>query len=187
MLKTGGNAALFEGQAKTDGMLSFEKEEGGTLYSISTVTELGDWLAGEGQRRKYLCIADPEGFQRLLTEAERNGKNICRSLEEACLEGMQILSIFQTGQEMSLCAGWLYEKHKASSCGIHLGGNAGSQRLLSFPDLSYSRLNQRERAGTGYLTKDGHTVIVRLPQEIREEKDDSGRGTGAGVEPALRF
>lgn len=187
MLKTGGNAALFEGQAKTDGMLSFEKEEGGTLYSISTVTELGDWLAGEGQRRKYLCIADPEGFQRLLTEAERDGKNICRSLEEACLEGMQILSIFQTGQEMSLCAGWLYEKHKASSCGIHLGGNAGSQRLLSFSDLSYSRLNQKERAGTGYLTKDGHTVIVRLPQEIREEKDDSGRGTGAGVEPALRF
>ena len=152
---------------------------------ISGAAELEAWLAGKGQQRKYLGIADPEGFQRLLTEAERNGKNICSSLEEACQKGLQILTVFQVGQEMSLCGNWLYEKHKASPCGICLGGNAGNQRLLSFPDLPYSRLNQKEKPGTGYLTGESHTMIVKLPQKIREEKDDSGRSTGSGFEQAL--
>ena len=183
--KIGGNAALFEGQAGMKGRLSFLQEEGAALMEISGAAELEAWLAGKGQQRKYLGIADPEGFQRLLTEAERNGKNICSSLEEACQKGLQILTVFQVGQEMSLCGNWLYEKHKASPCGICLGGNAGNQRLLSFPDLPYSRLNQKEKPGTGYLTGESHTMIVKLPQKIREEKDDSGRSTGSGFEQAL--
>ena len=205
ILKSGGRAALFEGQAGIMGRLSALQEKGAALCDISEETVLETWLAEEWKeenqaseppagakeyggmirQKKYLCVVDPEGFHRLLTEAERDGKHLREKLEAACQEGMQVLTMITTGQEMNLCASWLYEKHRAQPCGIHLGGNVGNQRLLSFTDLPYNRLNRKEKPGTGYLTEGSYTVVVKLPQEIREEKNDSGRGTGADIKPAL--
>ena len=187
------------------GRLSALQEKGAALCDISEETVLETWLAEEWKeenqaseppagakeyggmirQKKYLCVVDPEGFHRLLTEAERDGKHLREKLEAACQEGMQVLTMITTGQEMNLCASWLYEKHRAQPCGIHLGGNVGNQRLLSFTDLPYNRLNRKEKPGTGYLTEGSYTVVVKLPQEIREEKNDSGRGTGADIKPAL--
>lgn len=185
ILKSKGRAALFEGQAGIKGRIPFLKEEEEEICDISEATVLETWLTEERKQQKYLCVADPEGFHRLLTEAERDGKHLQEKLEAACQEGMQVLTMITTGQEMNLCASWLYEKHKVQPCGIHLGGNAGNQRLLSFTDLPYSRLNQKEKPGTGYLTEDSRTVVMKLPREIREEKNGSGRGTGADIKQAL--
>lgn len=58
--------------------------------------------------------------------------------------------------------------------GIHLGGNAAAQRILSFDDLSYSVLSVRTLPGNGLLRLHGRnsTVRIKIPWGKEEERQD---------------
>jgi len=59
----------------------------------------------------------------------------------------------------------------AYQVGIHLGGNGAAQRVFSFDDLGYARLNQQEASDTGYW-KEGVSARTQrlLIPGIREEE-----------------
>lgn len=74
--------------------------------------------------------------------------------------------------------------------GVHLGGNAASQRIFSYDDLSYTQQNQPEPPGVGYLKKGAGSRTQRLllpfygkvAEKYRKEADDdSGGYTDAGA------
>jgi hypothetical protein len=54
-------------------------------------------------------------------------------------------------------SGGLYEDFLAGGCGIHLGGMADGQRLLSFDGISWSELSDRLPPGHGFITLPGMT------------------------------
>ena len=60
--------------------------------------------------------------------------------------------------------------------GVHLGGNGGMQRVFSFDDLGYARLNQREAQGVGYWKQGVFSQTERLliPGLFKENDDICG-------------
>jgi len=70
------------------------------------------------------------------------------------------------GDEHLLMGNPWYEHFAVGQCGICLGGNAGSQRLLHFEDLRYEQMSHSKPPGEGYL-KPGEgkkTKILHLPK-----------------------
>lgn len=119
--------------------------------------------------RICLCICSPVSFSE---RYEKNG-----------LEFDKIVLISKD-EEARLMGTTLWKEMEQRQTGIHLGGDAGNQRLLSFRDLSYGQLNQWEMAGVGYL-KSGPgagTVRVQIPLYGKAgEKGDFSGCSGACV------
>lgn len=78
------------------------------------------------------------------------------------------------GKETELIGTPFYDICCRTQWGVHLGGNAAGQRILDFGDLDYSRQNQREEPGIGYLKMGpgAKTERIKLPiyQEAEKKK-----------------
>lgn len=88
-----------------------------------------------------------------------------------------MLIISGTNEELTLIGNPWYEWLLTVQCGICLGGNAGSQRILSFEDLGYEHMSRSKPPGYGYL-KQGvgkPTRFLYLPVLPSKETEDNGK------------
>lgn len=102
-----------------------------------------------------------------------SGKNQIKEWFETKENSKTIMIVLSLpGKETELIGTPIYDLCCRAQWGIHLGGNAAGQRILDFGDLDYSRQNQREEPGIGYLKMGpgAKTERIKLP-EYREEKD----------------
>lgn len=65
-------------------------------------------------------------------------------------------------QNSGLMTESIFREISVHQSGIHMGGNAGAQRVFSFEDLGYTRLSQREADGTGYLKQGSFSQSERI-------------------------
>lgn len=104
---------------------------------------------GENAHNQRVCFWEKELFQK---------ENIA-----------MLVAVCHPGKSYNVGGTGFARKLMEAQCGIHLGGNAGNQNILSFEDLSYTVLNQWEKPGVGYY-KEGqgsatHRVLLPMIQE----------------------
>lgn len=107
----------------------------------------------EGGEDRCLCIPNLSEFVRAMEQNEEETVCVRKHMEESAMQHrmVPIIALHQPGKEASLAGSFLYELLRKREWGIHLGGNAGNQRMLSFEDLSFTQMNQKENPGIGYL------------------------------------
>ena len=131
-----------------------------------------------------LVIADLADFVQMLAEQSAFEGEIIRNFEKEVKEKkVAILAVSLPGRESELMGSFFYELFIRKQCGIHLGGNAAAQRLLSFEDLSYAQLGKKEETGIGYLKLGPGTESRRIlmPKFEKDEvKDDFSGCTDTG-------
>lgn len=111
-----------------------------------------------------LCLCDLADFTKML-QGQTDDMQWFREQLEKRIEQNSLFPIFilqQPGREMEAIGTPLYEWCVRNQWGIHLGGNAGGQRLLAFDDLDYSRQTKRELPGIGYLKTGPGTKTKRI-------------------------
>lgn len=75
-------------------------------------------------------------------------------------------------QDSGLMTESVFREISVHQSGIHMGGSAGAQRVFSFEDLGYTRLNQREADDTGYWKQSpfSQTERIFIPGIFEEEQ-----------------
>lgn len=131
----------------------------------------------EGGEDRCLCIPNLSEFVRALERNEDEIVSVRKHMEGLAAQNrlFPIIALHQPGREASLAGNFLYELICKSEWGIHLGGNAGNQRMLSFEDLSFTQMNQKENPGMGYL-KTGvgsSTERIFIPLYEKEEQSET--------------
>lgn len=88
-----------------------------------------------------------------------------------------MLVLCRPKEELSLLGNPWYEWLLTKQQGICLGGNAGSQRTLSFEDLSYEQMSRSKPPGYGYLKRGvgKSTVFLYLPIPSLHETEEKGK------------
>lgn len=145
------------------------------------------WKGGDD---RCLCIPELSDFFRVFKKNEEEIKRVREHMERMAAENkmLPVIALHQPGGEAELIGSFLYELLRKNEWGIHLGGNAGNQRMLSFEDLSFTQMNQHENPGIGYLKAGAgrRTERIFIPLYEQEEKakhDFSGcTGPGGGAE-----
>lgn len=137
-----------------DGVLQLHKEEaGGKCFLIADLAEF----------IKQINKSDEERRERLIFwEMIAGGK----------VKGCFLAGAYLCMQDSSLMAEPVFRELSAFQNGIHIGGNAGAQRVFSFDDLGYARLNQREADSTGYWKQGpfSRSERLRIPGILEEER-----------------
>ena len=91
-----------------------------------------------------------------------------------------MLVLSRPGDELTMMGNPWFEHLSAGQLGICLGGNAGSQRLLRFEDLSYEQMSRSKPPGEGYLKQgEGNPAkILFIPKLSGKENHDAGAQRG---------
>lgn len=135
------------------------------------------------EEQNCLCICDLADFAGMFHEGEGT-REVKKHFEKAVEENrLPVIALSHQGKEIEAAGTFLYELLVRHQWGIHLGGNAGNQRMLTFDDMSYMQLSKWEEPGMGYLkTGPGSkTLRIRIPLYEQEgKKDDSFRCTDHG-------
>ncbi len=149
------------------------------------VKETGNFMSEEELLRFHkeeregccLIIADLADFIKKIGCADEMRSERIRFWEE--LAAGKRREFFLTGayrfqQDSYLMTEPFFRELSAWQIGIHLGGNGGAQRVFSFDDLGYARLNQREPEGIGYWKPGIFSPTERLliPGIMKENQDD---------------
>lgn len=122
-------------------------------------------------------IADLADFIRQINRMDEMRSERIRFWEELAAgkrENCFLAGAYHFLQDSQLTAEPLFREIAGSQTGIHLGGNGGAQRVFSFEDLGYARLNQKEPEGIGYWKQGAFSSTERLliPGIMKEEQDD---------------
>ncbi len=120
---------------------------------------------GESRQKISVFISDMGRFCKYLSES-----GAMREEREAFWEkaaggdnGIEFLAgIYHPKRDYEAAVCGFFREFTAWRQGIHLGGNAGEQRVLSFDDLSYAKLNQPEKPGIGYFKEAAGRETRRL-------------------------
>lgn len=120
---------------------------------------------GESRQKISVFISDMGRFCKYLYES-----GTMREEREAFWEkaaggdnGIEFLTgIYHPKRDYEAVVCGFFREFTAWRQGIHLGGNAGEQRVLSFDDLGYAKLNQPERPGIGYFKEAAGRETRRL-------------------------
>lgn len=140
------------------------------------------WVEPEGceDYREYegnccFLIPDLAGFIRMVNRTdEYRGERIAfwEPLLYGKRKGCFVAGAYHFVTDSLLTVEPLFRALCEPQVGIHLGGNGGSQRVFSFDDLGYARLNQREADGIGYWKQGAFSQTERLliPGMIKEEE-----------------
>ena len=119
------------------------------------------WVSGDEtlqlhrkkEEEKCFLIADLAEFIQQINKADEECRErllfwetIARGKAKDCF----LAGAYNCMQDSRLMADPIFRELSMHQSGIHIGGNAGSQRVFSFDDLGYTRLNQREADSTGY-------------------------------------
>ena len=171
-------------------------EMDGFIRFLESSGEFVNWYDSIKRRKQeredrecFLCISDLNDFSSMFCGRENDMLEIRQDLEQKKDEQsmLPVIAILKQGREMEAVGTPVYDFMQKQQCGIHLGGNAAGCRTLSFDDLSYTRLNQWEKPGTGYLKKKNgsKTEVVYIPLCERENEDDSCGYSGSEFEQNL--
>lgn len=137
-----------------------------------------EWESRQWGEKYCLCICSPVLFAGWYEEEKK--KEACRENGKSCDRAVEPdkIVLISKGEETKLIGTALWEELEQKQKGIHLGGDAGNQRLLSFRDLSYGQMNRWEGAGIGYLKAGpgSGTVRVQIPLYGKEKKEDDFSG-----------
>lgn len=122
-------------------------------------------------------IADLADFVKRINQMdEMRGERVCfwEKLAAGKRKNSFLAGAYHFLQDSYLTAEPFFRELSAHQTGIHLGGNGGAQRVFSFDDLGYAKLNQREPAGIGYWKQGVFSKTERLliPGIRKEEQDD---------------
>lgn len=77
-------------------------------------------------------------------------------------EDLFLTGIYNPSRDGEAAGTVFFREFTAWQCGICLGGNVASQRVLDFDDLDYATQNQCEPPGIGYLKEGPGSVTERL-------------------------
>ncbi len=181
VLERGFQAALLDTEKRWKDMEQWE----GLLYltELSQIEGLqkkfeGQEDKGESGTKRGNCvfIGDMGGFCRLLYSFGEGKEKRCGFWEHAARGKTDILllvGIYHPMRDYEAAGTVFFREFTFWQQGIHLGGNAGEQRALSFDDLSYTEQNLRQTPGIGFF-KEGTGAKTRrllLPQYGKEEKN----------------
>lgn len=85
-----------------------------------------------------------------------------------------IVAIMPTGSPQEMMLNPIYRRIVDFGQGIHLGGNASSQRVLAFDDLGYAELSLKTRPGIGLLRLKSRnsTIRIKIPYKGSEGIED---------------
>lgn len=159
-----------------------DREKAGKLLHIITdEKEFAKWYQRYVKQNDFkvkgcLCICELTDFSRMLGGCKEEILTVKENMEELIKENrlLPVIALQTPGREMEAFGTPVFEMMISRQWGIHLGGNPGNQRMLSFDDLDYHRMNQWEMPGTGYLKRgfSSRTERIRLPlyEEKGEEK-----------------
>lgn len=119
------------------------------------------------REKSCLCICELTDFSQMLCSNKEQFLEIKESMAELIEKEklLPVIALQTSGREMEALGTPVFEMMISSQCGIHLGGNPGNQRMLSFDDLGYQQMNRREKPGAGYLKlgTGSRTERIRLP------------------------
>lgn len=139
------------------------------LLLISDGECFAGWLRRlEEEKDKWcLCLCDFGDFSKMLCGYEAQIQETKRVWEQMLEEGTfpQVIALQRPGKEAEAMGTVMYELFAERQCGIHLGGNAGSQRILNMDDLGYLQMSQAAAPGIGYFKEGpfGRTERIRIP------------------------
>lgn len=160
---------------------------GKLLRVIQDEKEFAEWYQqGVRQRndtvKSCLCICGLADFSQMLGSCKEELLKVKKSMEALIKENrlLPVIALQTPGKEMEALGTPVFEMMINRQWGIHLGGNPGNQRMLSFDDLGYHQMNQWVMPGTGYL-KTGfgsRTEKIYLPfyEEKGEERTEDDFG-----------
>ncbi|MGN1179758.1 MAG: type VII secretion protein EssC [Suilimivivens sp.] len=151
------------------------------LTLITNRAEFLRWYKGlerenaQDESKTVLCIGNLTDFSEMLRERNEEEFEIREDIT------FPVIALCKPGREMEAAGDPFFELMVNRQCGIHLGGNAGNQRFLSFDDLSYAQMSQWEKPGIGYLKRGNgsRTERIRLPLWEKEEVFDDTVGCAA--------
>ena len=115
--------------------------------------------------KSSFLISDLAGFIRMVNQPdEQRGDRIAfwERLFLGKLEDCFVAGAYHFISDGLLTADPLFRALCEPQAGIHLGGNGGAQRVFSFDDLGYARLNQKEAEGIGYFKQGSFSQTERL-------------------------
>lgn len=150
------------------------------ILRLTREQELRDWQIAEVEkievdkiecgnsdeiRKKCILIGDLTKFCTFLYQISDTSREQIHFWEDYIQSGNQnvlMIAIYNPYRDSSAAGTAFFREFTAAQIGIHLGGNAGTQRALSFDDMSYTQLNQREKPGIGYLKNGQQEETQRL-------------------------
>ena len=124
---------------------------------------------GQQEGDNCLVISDLVDFVKMLSASGESGRKAEKEIKQKIEEGsLLFLATCRAERESEIAGTFWYELLRETQNGIHLGGNALEQRLLSFDDLSYGQLGRREEKGIGYLKLGAGTETRKVVIPIYE-------------------
>lgn len=131
----------------------------------------------ENGKDRCLCIPDLSAFVRFIERNEEEIENVRKHMERMAKEHRMfpMIALHQPGREAQIAGSFLYELFGTNEWGVHLGGNAGNQRMLSFEDLSFTQMNQRESPGIGYLKTGPGSRTEKIFIPLYEKEEESAQ------------
>lgn len=163
-------------------LLSYGKKEQGKQFfedmadSLLTAGKNVLWITGDRedeekilrlhqQAESCFLIMDLSAFTRQVNQPDEMRSERLRFWEELAggrKKGYFLAGAYHFIQDTHLLTEPVFRELSAHQSGIHMGGSAGSQRVFSFEDLGYARLNQQEPDNTGYWKKSPFSQTERL-------------------------
>lgn len=134
---------------------------------------------GEAEADGEICvlIGDMGSFCDILYGFGKEKEERCSFWEQAAkgkTELTLLAGIYHPGRDYEASGTAFFREFTLWQQGVHLGGNPGEQRALSFDDLSYADQSRREEPGVGYF-KEGvgkRTRRLLLPEYGRGKKGE---------------
>lgn len=138
-------------------------------------TAFADWYErciqtqkeGAGESKWCLCLCDLSDFAGMLCANRERMQRIrdsfeCKAQEESL---MPVIALQRPGRETELLGTFVFALFAQGQQGVHLGGNAGNQRILSFEDLGFEEMSRGLEKGGGYLKMGDaeRTERIRIP------------------------
>lgn len=114
---------------------------------------------------KCFLITDLAGFIRQINEPDeecRERRHFWEVLAQGRVKNCFLAGAYNCMQDSSLLTEPIFRELSTHQSGIHIGGNAGAQRVFSFDDLGYARLNQQEACNTGYWKQGAFSQSERI-------------------------
>lgn len=155
--------------------------------------EFVQWYDGLTENKQScLCICNLNDFSKMLQTRKEEMIRIKEKMQQDAESGsmMSVIALCEPGKEMELGGNCIYELLLKHQWGVHLGGNAANQRMLSFEDMPYVQMMQWEKPGTGYLKRGTGRKTEKIraayyEKAKKEAEDDIGGHTGSGNQSDL--
>ena len=130
---------------------------------------------GDGRAEISVIIGDMGSFCNFIYRFDDGQKERAAFWEKAAEGGGEagfLAGIYLTGKDYDVAECEFFRRFTAWRQGVHLGGNAAAQRVLSFDDLSYTRQNQPEPPGIGYFKEKAGSATRRLLLPLYEKGEE---------------